>query len=47
MLLLWLTVLFALTAGLLWWKLSRANDENALLHAEILRLRKRASRLRA
>lgn len=41
-----LSVLLALLAGWLWWKLSHVSNENALLQAEIARLRAKARRLR-
>lgn len=42
-----LTMVLALTTLWLWWKLSRAENENVVLQAEIARLRGRARRLRA
>jgi hypothetical protein len=42
-----LSVLLALLACWLWWRLSHVSNENALLQAEIARLRAKARRLRA
>jgi len=39
-------LLLAVTAGWLWWKLFSVQQENAILQAELARLRERARRLR-
>lgn len=41
-----LMLLLGIAAGWLWWKLSNVQQENAILQAELARLRGKARRLR-